>query len=353
MAEGTKIFSEIQINGKTVKNRVVLPPMVCFYDDADDGFANPRNVAHYEELAKGGVGAVIVEATCVSPFGKLHKCQLGLWDDKFIPGLSQIAEAIKKHGALSLIQIQHAGLRTVRESCELPLAPSDYDGKPGRGRAMSREDIERTRSEFARAAARAKAAGFDGVEIHGCHAYLISQFLSPSVNVRQDEYGRDKAKFGVEVAEAVRAATGDSFIVGMRTSGNDPDMETSIRYARAFEGAGCDYLHVSTGFTNNKPADMTFDEDAPNNWIAQLSGEIKKHVSVPVIAVNGIKTPEQAKDLIENGRADLAAVGRGLWADPLWVEKARRGEPVDACLGCAKCGCFISKDHCVKRKGGA
>ncbi len=343
------LFSPFDLKGKTIKNRVVLPPMVCFYpDSANDGFVQPRNVAHYAAIAKGGCGTVIVEATCVSETGKLHPCQLGVWDDKFIEGLAAIATAIHAEGALALVQIHHAGLKTIpNPGIEQELwAPSDYSHKDKTARAMTTAEIEQVIEQFAQAAKRLEAAGFDGVEIHGCHAYLISQFMSPSVNLRTDVYGQDKALLGKQVIEAVKKATGSGFIVGIRTSGNDPDMAASIAYAQAFEQAGADYLHVSTGFVSSKPADMTFDDNSPVNWIAQMAGEIKKHVSVPVITVNGIRTPEQAESALEQGIGDLAAIGKAHLVDAEWANKGQQGVAIKPCLNCPSCQTFKNREAC-------
>ncbi len=346
------LFSELSIKGNISKNRIVLPPMVCFYEEHGNGFVTDKNINHYKEKAFGGSGIIIVEATCINPSGKLHSCQLGIWDDKFVDGLKKIADVIHEGGALAFIQIHHAGIKTPQNVCENPMAPSDFDIKGRKAHGMSQKEIDETIEEFKNAAIRAEKAGFDGIELHGCHAYLISQFLSPKVNLRDDEYGKQKEKFGVDVIKAVKSVVSDKFIVGIRTSGNDPDLKTSVEYAQAFVKAGADYLHVSTGYINDIPADMVIDESKPYNWIAQLGIEIKKHVDVPVMCVNGIKTPEQAKYIIENDLADFVAIGKAQIVDTNWANKVAENKEIDECLGCAKCTLFLNIETCNKKRNG-
>lgn len=173
-----------------LKNRICVPPMVCFNWSDDSGLVTDRHVAHYQAIAKGGAGLIIQEATCISHEGRLADSQLGIWSDEHIPGLRRITEAVHKAGAPILVQLHHAGFMSIQTPA---LCPSpyehDYKDQVRRGQEMSLEQIAATRQEFIEAARRAQKAGYDGVEIHGCHGYLLCQFMNRRVNRRSDAYG--------------------------------------------------------------------------------------------------------------------------------------------------------------------
>lgn len=347
----TNLFANYALKGHEVKNRLVVPPMVCFHYSHGDGFVTEKNIGHYEEMAKGGSGIVIVEATCVSENGRLHKTQLGIWGDEYIEGLAKIADVIHRHGAMAIIQIHHGGLRASSEVTNDLIAPSAYQKSDSiHARAMYLDEIEDISDDFVSAARRAREAGFDGVELHGCHGYLICQFLSPVVNQREDIYGDDKAKFGVDILKRIKTQPDDSFIVGLRLGGNDPDLKTSVEYAKAFEKAGADYLHISTGFKDYRPADLEYTENEHYNWIVRTGIVIKRNVHIPVILVNGIRTPEQARYIIDENLSDFVAIGRGLLVDSHWINKLQKGEKVRLCLNCLKCQYFDRPEKCPLRR---
>ena len=342
------ILNTIKIGTKEAKNRLMLPPIVCFgYCTGNDGFVSDAHVAHYEKMAKGGTGIIVIEATCVCKHGRLSEDQLGIWDDVFIEGLKRISDVIHKHNSLAIIQIHHAGLKTFSEPSNIPIAPSHYEDSTGvQAREMLDSEIEDTSLKFVNAAVRAEKAGFDGVEIHGCHGYLINQFLSEVVNKRADKYGSDKKLFGVEILKNVKLSTSPNFITGVRIPGNEPDIKTSAAFAKAFEDAGADYLSVSYGFLRDIPSDLHYDEKSPYSIPVSMGTEIRKHVSVPVAVVFGINSPQEANSIIENNIADIAAAAKGLLVDSNWISKMESGEDIKRCLKCTKCLTYSGIEKC-------
>ncbi len=344
------LFTEYVLKGIKIKNRVVLPPMVSsFGSGKSGGFAGDGHVKHYEARAKGGTGLIIVEATCVKEDGRLAGSQLGLWCDGQIEGLRKISEACHNHGAVVLIQLHHAGLKVSPEVSVEPVSSSDYHENDLSARALTIEEIHGIREDFVNAAVRARKAGFDGIELHGAHGYLLSQFMSPLVNKREDEYGgslENRARLAVEILKSVRGKTSSDFILGYRMGGNEPTLEDGIKIAEILEKSGADLLHVSTGMDSKNPPAVP--EGFDYNWIVYCGTEIKKHVNVPVIAVNGIKTPQRANALVSEGLADFAAIGKPLLVDPLWTDKAVNGGGILYCLGCKACFRFKSENLCPR-----
>jgi NADPH2 dehydrogenase len=341
------LFSEYELKGFTVKNRVVLPPMVCHGFAAPNGFVSEKNIQHYHLRAEGGGGIIITEATCVRPDGKASPNQLGIWSDEYINGLSKISATVKSSGALSLIQLHHAGLVTPVIVDDAVIGPSADPDNP-KSRGMSEEEVGEIRDCFIAAAVRAKKAGFDGVEVHGAHGYLLNQFANPSINKREDEYGRDlpgRLKLAIEIIEGIRKQCGEKFIIGFRMGANSPTLPDGIETAKHLESAGIDLLHVSHGGNLlNLPRTPKGYE---YNWIAFSGITIKSLVKVPVIVVNEIKTEERANYLLENGMADFISLGRPILADPFWVKHILKKEPVNVCSGCKpKCRWYESYALC-------
>lgn len=346
-----KLFSEISIKNLQIKNRVVLPPMVIFGLSGDNGFVTEGNIRHYESIAKGGAGLVILEAHAVNKNGRLAPEQLGLWSDDHIDGLAKIGEACHKHDAAVLVQIHHAGMKTPVSVAEIAYAPSECDDAKRKTSALSVEDIRSIQKDFSDAAIRAEKAGLDGVELHGAHGYLISQFMSPVTNKRTDEYGgsiTNRARFACEIIEKIKNKTGSDFITGYRMGGNEPTLENGILIAEELEKSGIDLLHVSSGISSGETPAIP--ENLPYNWIVYNGTEIKKHVHIPVIVVNGIITPSQASYIIENQLADFTAIGRGFLTDPEWADKAREGREINLCRQCRRCWWFVNKEKCPGRK---
>jgi len=341
------LFSNYTLKTNTIKNRIVFPPVVCFHYSGDDGIVIDQNVAHYTTQAEGGPGIIITEATAVWKEGRLDPSQLGIWSDAQIPGLSRIAETVKKNEVLSLIQIHHAGLISPEFVTVSPGGPSPNEKKPG-SRSLSIDEIHVIRDAFIAGALRAKKAGFDGVELHGAHGYLLTQFASSFFNRREDEYGDDfkgRMKLATEIIRGIRAVCGNTFIIDYRLGANTPTLEDGIEIAKHLESVGVDIIHVSHGGNllnlPRTPKDFEF------NWIVYSGMVIKTHVKIPVIIVNEIKTPERASWLIEHNKADFVALARPQLADPSWANHVRNNEPINLCLSCKpKCKWFEDSNLC-------
>jgi len=327
-----EIFSGKRIRKTWIKNRMVLPPLVTFHF-SEDGFVNERKLHHYQAIAKNGIGLIVVEATAVDPLGRLSEDQLGIWDDKFVPGLSELASVIHQEGVPTVIQIHHAGAKSKLNGHHEKISASAYKD----ARAMTLDEINKTIQQFKAAAIRAFQAGFDGVEVHGAHGYLLTQFFSKTSNVRKDQYGgslENRLRIAKMIIEAIRPVVSESFIVGIRMGCNENSLEEAKTMAKAFEKMGYDYLSVSTGLDASpieKPSDFPYD------WIVYGGTVIKNEVTIPVIGVHEIKTESQVRGLIETDLLDFVGLGRAQLADYRFVEKLKTGEPILTCLNCQPC----------------
>lgn len=303
------IFDSYNIKNFKIKNRIVLPPLVRFSMVGKDGFITPSLLKWYEDVASGGAGMIIVEASCVCETGKLRENQIGIWSDDFIPGLSSIAALGNKYNLPMIIQIHHAGF--YEDIATVPEAKLD-------------EILEK----FVLAFHRAKKAGFHGIEIHGAHTYLLSQLSSKVWNTRTDKYGgsfENRMFFSRELINRTRELFDDNFILAYRMGGNDPTLEDGIQIAKELESYGVDLLHVSSGVPDpdfNQEIKIHIPYAFPLDWVVFLGVEIKKHVNIPVIGVRRIKKEIDASWLIENDLLDFVAVGRGMIARPNWVRWA-------------------------------
>ena len=321
-----------RIGGMTLKNRIVMAPMVRNYAD-EQGCMTPRYLAHLERIAQGGVGAMILEASFVSPEGRGFRHQLGLHSDAVIAGLNEAAAAAHAHGARLGIQLFHAGRQTTQVVCgEQPVAPSEIPcpllGELPRG--LDRMQVHSLARSFANAARRAKAAGLDFVEIHAAHGYLLTQFLSPFSNRRSDAYGgttENRRRFLAEIIEKVREEVGADFPISVRISADEmvpggmlpADAEDLAIW---LEERGVDAVHVSVGNYASYPQGRMIPpmavEDGP---LVKYASLMKQAVSIPVIAVGKLHTPALAEATLRNGQADFVALGRELLADPDWPRK--------------------------------
>jgi len=305
------IFSPIKIKNINIKNRIVLPPMVRFSLVKKDGLVTDGLVKWYEDIAKNDVGMIVVEASCVSEDAKLRDNQIGIWDDSFIPGLKRIADICREYDVPAIIQIHHAGFKD-----DIATVPE--------------ERLNDILKQFIAAFKRAKECGFDGVEIHGAHTYLLSQLNSKVWNTRNDKYGGSFEKrmtFNKLLIQSTKELFNEDFILAYRMGGNEPHIEDGIEIAKYLESLGVDLLHVSSGvpdpeFRSEVKVDVP--EDFPLDWVVYLGVEIKKHVNIPVIGVRKIKTEEQANWLVENNLLDFVAVGRAMIARPFWMEWAKK-----------------------------
>lgn len=345
------LFSDYLLKGVLVKNRIVFPPVVCFGYALEDGMVTTRNIDHYRQMAAGGSGLIITEATAVIPDGRLAPFQLGIWSDDHIPGMAQIVSAVKKAGAVSLLQIHHAGLLTNEHVSDSAKAPSEDANNP-RSKALTMNEIKEITQAFIEGAGRAKKAGYQGIELHGAHGYLLNQFASSQFNKREDAYGgslEKNMKLAVDIIHGIREKCGDDFIIGYRLGANTPSLEDGVAAARILEKAGVDLLHVSHGGSlQNLPRTP---KDFEYNWIVYSGTAIKAQVGIPVIVVNEIKTPERAEWLIENQLADFVAICKPQLADPDWVNHVQNHQPINKCLSCKpKCKWYQDSNLCPARQ---
>jgi 2,4-dienoyl-CoA reductase-like NADH-dependent reductase (Old Yellow Enzyme family) len=347
------LLTPASIGGVEIKNRIVMPPMTTRLAD-DEGHVTDDTVAYYMARVRGGVGLVTVEMASPERAGRHRRRELGIYDDRFLPGLTRLVEAIHGGGAKASIQLGHGGGHTRRDICgETPVAPSaiphsvyEITNETIVPEAMTRERIAETVAAFARAGARAKAAGFDCVEIHAAHGYLISQFATPFENRRTDEYGgslENRARFGLEVLRAVKAAVGTMPVI-YRVSVDDyfPQglhAEEGIEIAAWAAQAGADALHIAAGHYRSLPSGerMIPPMAYPEATFLDYAAGVKQRVGVPVIAVGRLGNPERATEAVASGKADFVALGRTLIADPDWVAKLARNEPPRRCLACNTC----------------
>jgi 2,4-dienoyl-CoA reductase-like NADH-dependent reductase (Old Yellow Enzyme family)/thioredoxin reductase len=345
------LFSPIKIKSLELVNRVVMPPMGTNLGNPD-GTVSEANLAYLKRRARGGAGLIITEITSVHPSGCVISNQLGIYDDRFIPGLKKIADAVHAAGTKVCLQLHHAG----RESLYLlqqgkALAPSAvrslvFGLTP---REMTIDEIQEIIASFGAAAARAREAGFDAVEVHGAHGYLLTQFLSALSNRRHDEYGGsliNRSRFIIEVLQEVRKRVGPDFPISLRLS-----VEECIKDGYTFEDiqpilpnlvkAGTDILHASLG-THGSPGGITSAScEYPPGFNVWRAKKLKEAVGLPVIAVGRFTDPSLANEVIARGEADLVAFGRQHLADPDFLVKAREGraEDIRKCIACNQ-GCI-------------
>lgn len=343
-----QLFQPFQIKGLEIRNRICVPPMVCYNWVQEDGYVVQKNIEHYRAIAKGGFGLIIQEATCVDPNGKLSRDQLGIWEDDQIQGLKSIVDAVHEEGCPIFLQIHHAG---VNGSGDYLLCPSDYEylkeDKKRIGHEMTKEEIKRVQEKFIQAAVRAYQAGYDGVELHGCHSYLMCEFFNSRVNRRTDEYGRNPEKFALEILEGIRKETPKDFIVGIRLGAFEPKLSDGIRHAQILEEHGIDFLDISYGFSGEDEPEAP--NDFPYKDVIYGAGEIKKHVSVPVFAVNSITDAKMADGVLKLTGVDMADIGRGVLVNYNWAKDAMEGKDTGRCLNCKVCQWRIDPQKCAGR----
>jgi 2,4-dienoyl-CoA reductase-like NADH-dependent reductase (Old Yellow Enzyme family)/thioredoxin reductase len=350
MVKLVKLFEPVKIGKMELKNRIVMPPMTTSFA-SEMGTVTQRLVDYYAERAKGGVGLIIVEATSVdSPLGRLFPTSLSVDRDLYIPGLNDLAESVQAYGAKIALQLVHAGRQTTLAATEgqQPVSSSDAPSSvPGmRARALSGQEVKGMVEKFAEGARRAKVAGFDAVEIHGAHGYLIAQFLSPYINRRTDEYGGDlegRTRFALEVAQRTRDKVGDDFPLIFRISGDEfirggLTLEDTKAISKMMQRY-VDAVHVSAGLRETAYR-ATQPMALPRGCLVPLAEGIKRAVEVPVIAVGRINDPILAEEILSQGKADLIAMGRALIADPEMPRKAMEGrlEDIRRCIACVR-GC--------------
>lgn len=347
------LFAPGRIGPATIPNRVVMAAMTTRTADAE-GFVTEEAMAYYRARARGGTGLVTVEMAAPEKVGRHRFRELGLYDDRFLPGLARLAGMIHAEGSAACIQLGHGGGHTRKDICgETPIAPSavphpvlEVTLETIVPEAMTRERIEQTIRAYVEAADRARRAGFDCVEIHAAHGYLISQFHTPAENIRTDEYGgslENRARFGLDITRRIKAEVpGIGVIYRLTVEDYFPDglpFRDGFRIAVWAAGAGADAIHVSAGHYRSLPSAARM---IPPMWMGEapflgFARKIRQAVTVPVIAVGNLGDPELARQAVESGDADFVALGRPLLADPDWANRARERKAVRRCLACNSC----------------
>ncbi|HVA15422.1 MAG TPA: NAD(P)-binding protein [Stellaceae bacterium] len=336
-----------------IKNRIVMPPMTTRLSD-EEGFVTDETIAYYLARVRGGTGLITVEMASPERAGRHRRRELGIYDDRFLPGLQKLVGALHDGGAKTSIQLGHGGGHTRRDICgETPVAPSaiphpvfETTFETIIPEAMTKARIDSCVAAFAAAAARAQRAGFDCVEIHAAHGYLISQFLTPFENRRSDDYGgslANRARFGLDVLRAVKAAVpGMGVIFRLSVEDYFPDgmpWHEGKQVAIWAATAGADALHIAAGHYRSLPsaARQIPPMEYPEGVFLDYAAGVKQAVAVPVIAVGRLGDPVLAAEAIDSGKADFIALGRTLVAEPEWALKLARGEPARRCLACNTC----------------
>jgi 2,4-dienoyl-CoA reductase-like NADH-dependent reductase (Old Yellow Enzyme family)/NADPH-dependent glutamate synthase beta subunit-like oxidoreductase len=342
------LFSPFSIKDIQLKNRIVMPALASFLFE-DDGSISDATVEHYRRRAAGGPAMIIMEAHAVSPDGVVSAHQARIYDDRFIEGLSKIATVMKSEGSVPAIQINHCGRQTsIKIIKRKPLAPSPIPCPTIHGdvEPLTTTRIHDIVQKFGDAAERAKQAGFELIEIHGAHGYLINQFLSKVSNIREDEYGGDtvgRSRFAIEIVETVRKRLGPHFPLSFKISAQEflPQGLTvteSIEILKLLVRAGIDIVQVSAGndITPEWICQPMFMEKA---CLVESAATIKKALNIPVMTVGRINDPLIANSILEKKQADLVCMGRGLLADPQMPNKAREGrlDEIRTCIACNTC----------------
>jgi dimethylglycine catabolism A len=347
------LLTPARIGAVEIPNRIVMPPMTTRTAD-EEGYVTDDTIAYYLARARGGVGLITVEMASPEKVGRHRRREVGIYDDRFLPGLARLVDEIHRAGSKASIQLGHGGGHTRMDICgETPIAPSaiphpvfETTFETIVPEEMTKARIDMTIAAHTAAAVRARKAGFDCVEIHAAHGYLISQFHAPFENRRTDAYGgslENRARFGLEALRAVKGAVPGMPVV-YRLSVEDffPGglaFDEGRQIAVWAAEAGADALHVTAGHYRSLPSaqivlpPMSF----PDATFLDFAAGVKQAVRVPVIAVGRLGDPATAAQAVASGKTDFIALGRSLVADPQWVEKVARSEPIRRCLACNTC----------------
>ena len=340
-----KLFEPIRIKNMTVKNRVSMAPMGTNFGE-QNGEMSFLHLDYYEQRAMGGVGLIIVENASVdSPQGSNGTTQLRIDQDNYIPRLFKLCENVHRHGTCIAIQLNHAGASAVESRIGMqPVSASDIPSKKGGSipRPLTKDEIFGIVKKYGEAAKRAQLAGFDAVEIHAGHSYLISQFLSPTMNKRTDEFGgcaENRARLAKLVLEEVRRQVGPMFPILVRISADEMvdggnSLEDMLELLSYFQEKA-DVIDVSAGLNGS----LQYQIDScqlPDGWRSYMSKEVKTRFGKPTITTGNIRSPKVAEEILERGEADFIGIGRGLIADPEWVNKVQFGkeDTIRKCISC-------------------
>lgn len=345
-----KLFEPIEFAGLHLANRIVMPAMGTGYAN-EDGTASDRLIDYYGRRAQGGPGMIILEHCLVHPEATGVGPELRCDNDAVIPSLTRLTARVKSYGVKVGIQLNHPGKQTTKGN---PVAPSaiSLSGKGKLPRALTLKEIDEIIDSYAEGARRMRDAGFDLVEIHGAHGYLVGEFLSPFSNQRTDEYGgslEKRTKFALEIVERIQAKVGKNFPIQYRLSGSEfveggLTLEDTQQIAKLLEAKGVSSISVSAGnwLCLHQIMPPMF---MPRGCLLDLAAGVKQAVNIPVIAVGRLGEPALAERVLQEGKADLVAIGRGMIADPDWPTKVKEGRSDDVrlCLACNTCVDRVSR----------
>lgn len=331
----THLLEPLVTSKLVLKNRLVMPPMATSRAN-EDGSVSQETLDYYDEKSRGGaLGLIIIEHSYIAKQGQYRRRQPSAADDSMLGGMTRLADVIHRNGPKTVMQINHAGAAASSDiTGQEVVGPSAVTSPVALGdavpRSLSRDEIGIIVGQFRAAARRVKAAGFDGVEIHSAHGYLLNQFYSPIANTRTDEYGGDlpgRIRVHLEVIAAVREEVGDAFPILLRLGACDyreggSTIEDAVAAAVAFEKAGVDILDISGGLSSYvRPPGHPEDEQG---YFADVTEAVKSAVTIPVVLTGGITEVQAAERLLAEGKADLIGVGRPILKDSDWAERALR-----------------------------
>jgi 2,4-dienoyl-CoA reductase-like NADH-dependent reductase (Old Yellow Enzyme family) len=344
------LFTPISIAPVVIPNRFVRSATQDFMA-GDDGSITDRQEELFSRLAEGEVGLIITGHAFVNPYGKASPRQIGIHDDSMVPGLARLAAAVHRFPSRIFVQLAHAGRQTKEKYCgAVPTAPSAvfepvYKVLP---REMTEMEIARTIDDFIRGAVRAKAAGFDGVQVHAAHGYLLSSFLSLHTNRRSDAWGgplENRARIVSAIIRGVKAAAGSDFPVAIKLNSSDfmpggLDIKTVVEAAGRFESDGLDAIEMSGGTSEAGRGSMwpgvRAEED--EGYFVDSAARVKAAVHIPVVGLGGLRTFRAMENMVLKGRADLVSMSRPFIREPALVRKFREGEiGKSGCVSCNKC----------------
>ena len=354
------LFAPIQIGSMQSKNRLLMSAMSINFGVDENGFVTDQLTAYLAERAKGGAGMILVGGGGVHPTGLELPGLPALWEDACIPAMKKMVDAVKSHDTCFGMQLMHGGRQSYHDRKVAPSpipAPAVVKGIP---RELNEADIAELVASFGDAARRCRDAGFDFVEVHAAHGYLINQFLAPNSNRRTDRYGgsfENRIRFFLELLADIKAKAGADFPVGLRINGEDYidggwTLADALRLAPILEEKGADYLHVSAGVYGSTQLTIP-SMYVEHGCFVHLAEAVKQVVTIPVVGVGRVKSPELADRILKEGRADVVAMGRALIADPYLPEKARGGEVnairpcIGCCLGCIHAVLALEPGGCV------
>lgn len=351
-----RLFSNGEIGNLKPRNRIVRS---ATYEGRADlkGFVTPRLLDFYRELSAGGAGTIITGVCTVSRSAKIGLSEIGAYSDEHVDGLAQLADAIHTNGALAILQLNHCGRQFFPHEGHPPAVAPSAITDPAFGitpREMTRPEMARAEEDFTQAAGRSREAGFDGIQLHSAHGYLLSSFLSPYTNRRKDEYGgslENRTRMHREIIGGIRSVCGEDFPVLVKMNGEDfldGGIETAeaCEIAKVFEEAGVAAIEVSGGMweAGRKTSQTRITRPEREAYFRDHARAVKQSVSIPVIEVGGIRSPEIAEEILASGDADFVSMSRPLVTEPDLLRKWAAGDTKRAdCVSCNGCLDAINK----------